>query len=300
MQVPGPELIAQHYQEAGNRNQAFIYWVQAGDIAERRAASREAIAHYRSALSLLSASDIASDIRGQEPELCMKLGNALMQAEGYSSAAGIQAYQRARGTAGKLHQLENVAKAGIGMAPLLFGECRYREVLSIIGEVSTDLNRLRPQTRVQLDVMGAVASYGIGQFSTSWKLLNSAIALDEDAKCTHENPIGGGDPAIVARNYGVTVANILGHFGRLASMAEEGLAIARSRQHAFTLAWALLPFGTSRRILGRHSEALAAFDESRAICERHGFQARIGSCLMGRGTTLFDAGYAEQGLADWS
>jgi hypothetical protein len=43
-----------------------------------------------------------------------------------------------------------------------------------------------------------VARYGLGDFRSSFNALEEAIAIDDKTPCTHENPTGGVDPAIVA------------------------------------------------------------------------------------------------------
>jgi hypothetical protein len=55
--TPGaaPEIVAHHLQSADRPAEALGYWRQAGERAARRAANREAIAHFRRAMSLLEA-----------------------------------------------------------------------------------------------------------------------------------------------------------------------------------------------------------------------------------------------------
>ena len=143
-----PGLLAQHYAKAGLNEPALTFWTIAGDLAERRAMSREAVAHYRAACALVSSSELSVASRASEPRLFMKLGNALQQAEGYSSTSALEAYENARVAARKLDQLEDYANASIGVGPLLFGGCRYQQVLKIARELTSDyLERLGPLTR---------------------------------------------------------------------------------------------------------------------------------------------------------
>src|SRR5208282_5830833 len=53
-----PELLAYHYQEAGDFSAALAHWIAAGDIAERRGATEEAVAHYRSAKQIIEGADL--------------------------------------------------------------------------------------------------------------------------------------------------------------------------------------------------------------------------------------------------
>jgi tetratricopeptide (TPR) repeat protein len=293
-----PARVAQHCVEAGLSESAIKYWTAAGDSAELRGMVHEAVAHYRAAIKLFStASPVA--VRAHEPELLMKLGSALQQAEGYSSQAALQAYQHARTVALASDQLENYAKAGIGLAPLLFGDCRYQEVLKILGKISENsLDCLGPQTRVHLLTMLSVANFGIGEYQKAWDQAVAACTLDDEVTCTHRNPIGGGDPAVVARTYATRVGLVLGHFERCLALGEQALAIARERNHAFSVAWALLCFGRTLCTLGRFTEALTLGTEAIGLCERHGFHARMGTVLIFTGSAYVGLGDAERGLAE--
>jgi tetratricopeptide (TPR) repeat protein len=296
--VAQPALVAQHCAEAGLRESAIKYWTAAGDAAELRGMVREAVAHYRAAIALFSPT-LPAAIRAHEPELLMKLGSALQQAQGYGSQAALEAYQRARTVAFESDQLEKYAKAGIGSAPLLFGRCQYGEVLKILGQISEDsLDQLGPQTRVHLLTVSSVANYGIGEYEKAWDLAVAACALDDGVVSTHRNPIGGGDPAVVARAYAVYVGTTLGYFERCLSLAEQALAIARERNHAYTVAWALLSLGRLYCTLGRFTDALSLGTEAIGLCERHGFQARMGTMMIVMGRGYFGLGDIERGSAE--
>ena len=41
MRATEPELLAYHFQEAGNRGAAFASWIAAGDVAEQRGVPSE-------------------------------------------------------------------------------------------------------------------------------------------------------------------------------------------------------------------------------------------------------------------
>jgi class 3 adenylate cyclase len=163
-----PEVIARHCQEAGDDARALTYWEKGGELAEARGASYEAAADFRQALALADKSSIASSAAARVPVLCMKLGNALMQAEGYNSAEGLRAYRRAREVAKAGGRKEAEAKASIEIGPLLFGICHYQEVLNITSEIQPDLANLRPEIQVQLMAMNAIAKFCVGDLTDAW------------------------------------------------------------------------------------------------------------------------------------
>jgi class 3 adenylate cyclase/tetratricopeptide (TPR) repeat protein len=293
-----PAVLADHFTKGSLTEEALKYWIAAADFAERRGLIQEAVTHYRAAVALFSP-DLPAALCAQKPELLMKLGSALQQVEGYRSAASLQCYQDARKLAGTLNQLENYAKAGIGLAPLLFVGCHYQEALRALGEISGhSLDQLEPQIRVRLLTMSAVAKFGIGEYNTAWMQAAEAYALDDESPCTHRNPIGGGDPAIVARGYAGAVGGPLGRFDQCLSLGEAALAIARERGHAFTLAWALMSNARLQRLLGRFTDVLSLGNEAIGICERHGFHSRLGTVFMSTGSAYFGLGEIERGLTE--
>jgi tetratricopeptide (TPR) repeat protein len=294
-----PEILAHHFGKAAKPESAVTYWIDAGDLASRRSASREAAAHYRTSLSTLEELPSSAKVRESESQICMKLGNALMQAEGYGSVSAVEAYRRAQTRAAALDQAEDYAKATSGLAPLLFSSCHYREVVGTIEKILEEkLLRLQPHTRVHLHTMLGVANYCLGNFICAWDQLETARLLDLGHPCTHEHPIGGGDPAIVLRNYMGMTGSVLGRIDESLALTREGLSLGRERGDPFSLAWALLARARALRIAGQFAEGLSHVNEAVVLCERFGFRARLGTVLMARGTLLLGLGDTERGIRE--
>src|SRR5271166_3206838 len=294
-----PELLAYHFQEAGDLGKAFAYWIAAGDVAEQHGANHEAVAHYRAAKQLTERADPSTAERARTPELLMKLGNAQMQMDGYHSEEVSQWYRQARDVALALDQADEAAEAGIRMAPFLFGSCRHRDVMEIGNTIlGGNLGRLRPETLVHVWVMMGGASCHTGDFQQSLAFSEQAIELDDEVKCTHKAPWAAADPAIVARDYAEMVSRLTGDFERSLAISEQSMAMALDRGHLFSIVWASVSRISALGGFGRYAEAVACADHAIEICERYGFDARIGNVLLHRGPMLFELGEAERGLAD--
>jgi tetratricopeptide (TPR) repeat protein len=198
-----------------------------------------------------------------------------------------------------LDQLEEHANASIGMGPCLFAACRYQEALEIGDEISAhSFDRLGPHNRVRLLTMRGVANFGLGEYKSAWQQTTAAFALDDETPCTHENPFGGGDPAIVARRYAIQSGLPLGYVDECLPIVREALEIAHKRNHAFTVAWALLNAAHIYRETGRFADALSNGSEAIALCERYGFVARMGTVLLYIGAAYCRLGDTERGLGD--
>jgi DNA-binding response OmpR family regulator/class 3 adenylate cyclase/tetratricopeptide (TPR) repeat protein len=294
-----PELLAYHFQEAGNRGAAFACWIAAGDVAEQRGANKEAVAHYRSAQQLTDRAELSATDRARTPELLMKLGNAQMQMDGYHSEEVMRRYSEARDAALTLDQEDEAAEAGIRMAPFLFGSCRHRDVMELGHKILRGKpDHLRPETLVHVWVMMGGASCHAGEFQQSLAFSEKAIELDDKVNCTHKAPWAAADPAIVARDYVEMASRMTGHFERSLAISEQSMAIALERGHLFSTVWASVSRVFALSGFGRYPEAVACADHAVEICERYGFESRIGNVLLHRGPVLFELGDEERGLAD--
>ena len=77
-----PELLAQHYTQAGLGAQAIPYWHRAGQRAIQRSANAEAIAHLTQGLEVLQTLPDTVERSYQELLLQTTLGPALMATRG--------------------------------------------------------------------------------------------------------------------------------------------------------------------------------------------------------------------------
>ena len=91
-----PELIADHYTQAGLDEEAVEFWREAGDLAMARSAPREAVAHLGEALALLERFPASLHRSRTELGLQTTLGAALVAARGFAAQEVGDAYARAQ------------------------------------------------------------------------------------------------------------------------------------------------------------------------------------------------------------
>src|SRR5262245_22687863 len=91
-----PELLAQHYMEAGLSTLAVGYWQHAGQRAVQHSAYAEAVAHLTQGLALLTTLPATPERLQQELDVQITLGPALMATKGQASPDVAHAYARAR------------------------------------------------------------------------------------------------------------------------------------------------------------------------------------------------------------
>ncbi len=93
-----PELVAHHFTQAGLTEPAIEYWGKAGDLALRRSAFKEAIAHLGKAIEMMEALAGAGEKEktgGQLLRLQVSYGNAMIAAHGHGAPETVAAFKRA-------------------------------------------------------------------------------------------------------------------------------------------------------------------------------------------------------------
>src|SRR5262249_25241426 len=91
-----PEVLAQHYTEAGLVPQAIAYWQRAGQQTLQRSANLEAVQHLTTGLELLATLPETLAQAQQELDLQIALGPALAATRGPAAMEVEQTYARAR------------------------------------------------------------------------------------------------------------------------------------------------------------------------------------------------------------
>ena len=170
-----PEIIADHFTEAGLDDLAIEWWGKAGDQALRRSAFQEAIAHLSKAIAK---ADKAVDATSQRAQLQIAYGNALMAARGYGAPETAAAFARARELASGV---ENPADRlstyyGLWAGHLLRGELEAMdEVSSAALELLDHCPRIREASMAHR--MRGTTYWYQGDFASARDRLERALAM---------------------------------------------------------------------------------------------------------------------------
>ena len=292
-----PELLAHHCQEGGRAAQALRYWTAAGDLAIGRAANREAVTHHRAALALLPTLNLQGpQLDEVELDLQMKLGNVLMQTEGYASAPVVASFSRARELAARLGRIDQYVVACSGFGASLWAAGRFDEELAVLGQIGPDeLARVRPMSRVFHSVALGLVKLNLGALDEAQALVRGALRDLESVPPEHRQDISGVDPRVVALSQSVAICVPMGLLDQADTQTLQAMQIARERGHAPTQAWA---FSLARWMAFRRGDWAESIRLSHAgleLAERLGFKAGIGSRRMLLGRAMVASGQVDEG-----
>jgi predicted ATPase len=183
-----PELLAQHYAEAGLVERALACWGRAGHKSAARSAMTEAAVQFQKGLDQLALLPDSPERRRHELEFLSALGAALQAAKGQAAPETGQAYSRARELWGQLGFPSEFLH-------IPYGQSRYhlhRGELDLALRLDEDLLRV---SRQRNDIAGLALghiSFGrdmlvAGKFVSSRSHLNEVFALYDPI--SHRSPI---------------------------------------------------------------------------------------------------------------
>jgi class 3 adenylate cyclase/predicted ATPase len=260
-----PELLAQHYAEAGLVEKSVVYWGKAGHRSAARSAMAEAAAQFHKGLDQLTLLPETSERQRQALEFWSALGAVLLAVKGYAAHETGQAYARAREL---WEQLGSPSK----FLQVPYGQSRYhgyRGELDLALRLDEDLLSLSRQRNDSAGLVLGHLSLGrnlmfVGRFASSQSHLEEAHALYD--------PISHGSlvhqiglyPHLGSQAYLGNVLFCLGYPDQTSARSNAAIAAARKLAHPPSLAVSLsigvrlLSLGGDNAILGEWVDELIA------------------------------------------
>jgi predicted ATPase len=292
-----PELVAQHYTEAGLRAQALPYWQQAGERASRRSAYVEAISHLTKGLEVLKALPDTPEHVQQELTLQLALGDALGTVKGYAVPEVEKTVTRARDLCQQLGETPQ-------LFPVLF---RLWLFYFNRGELQTTCELAKQQMRLAQSVQdqyllslahGALGGtfYVLGELPSARTHLEQAIAQYDPQKHPRST-VNPADPRVDCLSYASRTLWYLGYPDQALKRSHEAVALAEGLSHPFSLAYTL-GVAASFHLLRREEQfAQGRAEAAMTLSTEQGFPYWLAAGTMVRGGALAAQGQVEEGIA---
>jgi class 3 adenylate cyclase/predicted ATPase len=293
-----PEVVAQHYTEAGLGAQAMLYWQRAGQQALQRSANQEAIQHLTIGLALLPTLPEIPARAQQELDLQMALGPALSATKGPAAPEVEQTYARAQALCAQLGETPQ-------LFPTLRGLCRFyqsRGALHTARELGQQLARLAqraaaPTPRLEAhDALGSTLFF-LGEYAAAWTHLEQGITLMDPSMQQALALHIGEAPGVRCLAYAALTLWCLGYPAQAVRRSQEALDLAEELTHSHSLAYAqhFAAFLYHRR---REAPAIQGLAEALlALATAQGFPHYVGFGTCWQGVALAMQGQGEAGLA---
>lgn len=279
-----PELLAQHRAAGGEIRQAVACWIDAGKLASQHSASREAVTHFKSGLTLIQSLTPGPERDRQELILQIGLGSAATSAHGYASAEGAEAYTRAMTLASR-HESDPA------MFPAIWGlwaSASSRAGYAVALDLAQQLLRMASQSgdpvqKEQGHFAVANTQYWQGEFLTALEHVERARELYQPAQQTRHIADFGEAAGVTSNSYTSWVLWFLGFPEQALKVSAQALALARQLGHPFSLAYALIFAAILNCRLRRPEVSLSLAQEALNLASRHGFPLWLIGATLARG-----------------
>ncbi|MBM3522837.1 MAG: adenylate cyclase, partial [Alphaproteobacteria bacterium] len=244
-----PELVAQHFEAAERWHDAVDWYERAGNSGGRYAAPREVLAAYEHAWSLTSRRLTEAEQKKFAGRLLRRVGEIRMQVFGYSSPAALEAYEDACRYALEKGDRSDYLAALTGLGSLLYTSAEVQQLATRLSEITDpDLAACETPTRIRYLGLQGLCRIVFGDLTGGASKLSQAIELDDRDPCGTDHLWGGADPAVALRAHYGPLVGVLGYPQKAMKIGDASVAIARNRDHKFSLAWALqVQFALVRR-----------------------------------------------------
>jgi class 3 adenylate cyclase/predicted ATPase len=284
-----PELLAYHYQEAGNHQLAIGCWFESGQRALAHSANIEAIANFRKALQLLNALPEMPERTKQEVDIQLALGIPLIAVQGYASAETREAFLRARTLCLQLGNIPEYFQALFGLWGHSWMSGKNDEALHMADEFLSRSRALSDPVplMVAYRVMGSTL-LTIGEFRSSANHFEEAIRLSLSKGKQPLYNLYMVEPQAASLLLLSWDLWFLGYPDQSLSRVSEALALAQDLGHPYTVAFAHYMTSVVHLLRGDAARALESAERSFEMSQEQRFSLYMTLSRISRGRALGD------------
>ena len=242
-----PELLAQHYEEAGQVEKSVSYWGKAGRRSAARSAMTEAATQFQKGLDQLSLLPDDPERHRRELEFYSSLSAALRAVKGQAAAETGRAYARARELWERLGSPSEFLQIPYGQSRYHAHRCEF-DLAHRLDEDLLHLSRQRNDTAglVLGHLSSGVNLMFVGRFAASRSHLEKALALYDPISQRSLVHLAGVHPHIFSQAYLGNVLFCLGFPDQALAQGNAAIEEARKLAHPPSLA---LTLGCGNRLL---------------------------------------------------
>lgn len=290
-----PEVLAYHYQEAGNRQLAIRCWLGSGQRALAHSANVEAIANFRKALQLLNALPETPERTKQEIDIQLALGIPLIAVRGYASAETREAFSRARTLCERLGDIPEYFQALFG----LWGYCwmggKNDDALHMADEFLSRSRALSDPVPLMVAhrVMGSTL-LTVGDFQSSASHFEETIKLSISKGKQPLYNLYMVEPQAASLLLLSWDLWFLGYPDQSLSRVSEALALGQGLGHPYTVAFAHYMTSVVHLLRGDAARAFESAEKSFEMSQEQRFSLYEILSRISRGRAIGDLGRLEE------
>ncbi|MGZ5049878.1 MAG: AAA family ATPase [Methylobacter sp.] len=292
-----PELIARHFDAAGEPRLAIDYWLRAAESKPLYSSNVEVVGYLQAGLKALDG--LADGIEKDRLAFALqvRLGFALQATQGYGAAVALQAFYQAMALSKKIGNTPGLFQAQLG---LCIGISSLPELgnNSVGLKLACQLLRMAQESRSPALLQQAHHVVGntlfwMGRFAEARFHQEQAIALDPDDGQGIEADASGRITSVTSQAFLSWLLWFQGFPEQAGQVSELSLSRARRYRHPNTLAFVLTFASALQRWLGNPEASLAFAEEGMALAQKMDFSIWHITNTMQQGWALAMQGKVE-------
>lgn len=279
-----PELVAQHWSEAGLAERAITYWLSAGRRAAERSANLEAIGHLARALKLSETLPAGAARDRAELDLRTMLGPALIATRGYAAPEVEANYDRARELCTQVGDAPQLFWVLRGLWAFHLVRCSFETALEFARRMTEiALGRKDRALQFEAHLCAGMPQLFLGEFDPALAEFEAGLALDSPARDRTPTFITGLDVAVTT----LAISGVaLWHLGRPDEAVERCASAIRTARdviaHPFSLADALSSAGWVHQLRNEPAQVAELAADLLALSTEKGFSSvALGNLQLG-------------------
>jgi class 3 adenylate cyclase/tetratricopeptide (TPR) repeat protein len=293
-----PELLAQHFAQAGLADLACTYYERAGDRAAARSNFAEAVAHFRAGLAQAGQLMESPDRARRELALLLKLGPSLSIIMGMQSAELEEAYERASRIGMTLNDQAGVFKAtwGLWLAAnvgrnLEKARDRAQELVAL-GQHSTNADLLLEALHCRWST-----AFFRGDVGTAFNDSREGVARYDRARHSWMGAVfGGHDPGVCAHQIQAQTLCLSGFTGEGKKCLEQAVSLAEMLKHPHSQAFALMNSMVMHQMIGDYETVHRVGQRLIELADKYNFPPQRAHALILSGWVQAVGRDSDQGL----
>ena len=265
-----PQVLAHHLTGAGETETAIGYWEQAGKLAIKRLALKEAISHLTKGMELVTTLTQSPERDAKELDLRTPLGTAWLGLKGWAAPEVWTSFLPALGLAKSLSHHHALVPIYFGLFTHVLVRGRIAESLTWVNEMLSAAEANGDQDLLIVGHRAACTGYCfLGDFNQSREHGDRVLALYNEEKHRHLADLMNLDPKSAVGQYVSFGTWVLGFPDRALRIGDESVEHARRRGHPFDLGFTFTMGARVWALRREPAQLLARAEEAERLGRAH-------------------------------
>lgn len=293
-----PELIAIHFTNADEKEQALKYWITAGKRAIERSAYVEAINHLNAGLGILNTIDETEYKQERNLELLTLLGTALRVIKGFGAPEVQSVYEKAHELSKRVSDRSKVLPVLRGLGGYYLARTEFSKAHQI-GEESLKLARTLKSTNHLLQahyILGAT-SFCMGNFNFAAKQSKEGFSLYNSEHHNSEILLAGQNPGTACLFWESLSLWFLGYPDQALNTANKALELSKKISHYYTMAIIYNLLALMHQLRREHDMVFEFAEKAISLSRERGYELFSNFGQIMKGQALCRRGELSEGIS---